>query len=91
MSNEKAIMDRLLVIPFHVDFGDTDKDKYDEVLDNKELFFNFIMTHGQVVDKIDLRARMKTVAHQYSKAQASHLRNFVNDTYWSRGWFEPNA
>jgi hypothetical protein len=61
---EKAICDRLIIIPFHAVF-EVNKKFENDMIEKRELVYSFIMKHGIICDKFELPEAMKVAKRNY--------------------------
>ena len=79
---EKAILNRLIIIPFNNTF-EIDKSFEEKMLEKKDLLFSFIMKYGEICDKFELTEEMKVAKENYKNDNQAidYLLEFINKTY----------
>lgn len=79
---EKAILNRLVVIPFNNVFK-TDKSFEKKMLDKSDQIFSFIMKHGNICDEFNLTEEMLIAKQEYKEdnEKIDYLQDFININY----------
>ena len=79
---EKAIVDRIIVIPFKNTF-EIDSSFEAKMLAKKDLVFSYIMQKGNILDKFDLTEEMIEAKNQYIEANENvdYLQDFISQNY----------
>lgn len=78
---EKAIVDRIIVIPFLNTF-EVDSEFETKMLLKKDLIFSYIMSKGTIRDKFNLTEEMITAKNDYvDENDVDYLKTFINETY----------
>jgi hypothetical protein len=78
---EKAILDRIVVIPYENEFQ-IDNGFKDIMMGKLDLLFSFIMKYGEVKDKFDLTEKMIKFKEEYKEENVvDNLGDFINSNY----------
>ena len=76
-SVEKAILNRLIVIPFNNVF-EINPDFEDELMDKKDYIFSYIMCRGELKYNFDLSEEMKMTMKDYQNENIDKLKEFAD-------------
>jgi len=81
-TKEKAIVDRIITIPFLNTFP-IDNSFEDKMMMKKDEIFSFIMKRGKILDKFNLTEDMITTKNEYVEDNevVDHLEDFIKDKF----------
>ena len=79
---EKAIMDRIIIIPFNNTFQVNSKFE-NELISKSDLIFSYIMKNGIITDKFELSDEMLVAKQNYKgdNIKLDHLGDFIGNYY----------
>jgi len=81
-TKEKAIVDRIITIPFLNTFG-VDDTFEDKLMAKKDEIFSYIMKRGNILDKFNLTEDMISAKNEYVEKNEiiDHLEDFIKDKF----------